>query len=347
MVAPSTDSDMPPVITIPPEMNLPEGVHLGITKVEGPKDMVEKATQIATQLKKIIDDKNLFIVIRNKRHTFVEGWTALLSLIGVTPREEGDEQYPNGDWKVTVGLYTYSGQCVGRASAICGMDEKDKNGELTWASRPSYARRSMAATRATGKAARLSFSWIMVLAGYAPTPAEEMQGLGNEEGFQNSETAAVAPADYRVSIKKAKEYFGGNAPTMTQLFERDPEYVGWIAEKITDKPVGDMARAFLKDHPLPAKADNITEAQPHDQVALIGLNIRKAMHSGTPVDTKIFWMFQRASGFDQSFANDIRMKHTTGKVTDWAGAVNELFFEWNRFMEREGETYLIPLGDAS
>ena len=32
----------------------------------------------------------------------------------------------------------------------------------------------MAQTRATGKACRLAFSWIMALAGYEPTPAEEM-----------------------------------------------------------------------------------------------------------------------------------------------------------------------------
>jgi hypothetical protein len=46
--------------------------------------------------------------------------------------------------------------------------------EPTWAKRPGYARRSMAVTRATGKAFRLGFSWIMTLAGYEVTPAEEM-----------------------------------------------------------------------------------------------------------------------------------------------------------------------------
>ena len=35
----------------------------------------------------------------------------------------------------------------------------------------------MAITRATGKAFRLNYSWIMALAGYEPTPAEEMPTL--------------------------------------------------------------------------------------------------------------------------------------------------------------------------
>ena len=57
----------------------------------------------------------------------------------------------------------------------CGSDDElDRYGKPVWSTRPRYARRSMAQTRATGKACRLAFSWIMALAGYEPTPAEEM-----------------------------------------------------------------------------------------------------------------------------------------------------------------------------
>lgn len=334
MVTPDQD-----IITIPEGATLPEGVHLGTIKILGPQDMVERATSIATQLKKIIDDKQLFIQIRNKRHTFVEGWTTMLSMIGVSPQEVDDMQYPNGDWKVTVGLYTYAGQCVGRASAICGMDEKDKNGDPTWADKPSYARRSMAATRATGKAARLSFSWIMILAGYAATPAEEMNFLGSGESLPQQEENKASPGEFRVSLKKVKDKFGVPFLTMAELFEKDPEYVGWIAEKITDKPVGDMARLFLKDHPLPAKADQITEALSHEKVSELARNLRKAMDSGSHMETSTFWTFQRATGFDHAFANDIRLKHTSNKVTDWNKAMHEMFLEWDKYMDREGEPH--------
>ena len=67
------------------------------------------------------------------------------------------------------------GACISRASAECGApDELDRYGKPVWSSRPRYARRSMAQTRATGKACRLAFSWVMSLAGYEPTPFEEM-----------------------------------------------------------------------------------------------------------------------------------------------------------------------------
>jgi hypothetical protein len=60
---------------------------------------------------------------------------------------------------------------ISRASAECGAP-----GEERWHDADDYAKRSMAATRATSKACRLAFSWIMTLAGYEATPAEEIEG---------------------------------------------------------------------------------------------------------------------------------------------------------------------------
>jgi hypothetical protein len=46
--------------------------------------------------------------------------------------------------------------------------------ERNWSHRDDYALRSMAQTRAVAKALRLCLGWIMSLAGYEATPAEEM-----------------------------------------------------------------------------------------------------------------------------------------------------------------------------
>ncbi len=63
------------------------------------------------------------------------------------------------------------GAIMGKGSAICGNDEE------SWAASPAYAKRSMAVTRATGKACRMAFGWLMSLAGYESTPKEEMDSL--------------------------------------------------------------------------------------------------------------------------------------------------------------------------
>ena len=88
-------------------------------------------------------------------------------MLGVTAREVKTTEQ-DGIYIAIVELVRMSdGACISRASAECGE-------EKPWNTRPRYARRSMAQTRATGKACRLAFSWIMSLAGYEVTPAEEM-----------------------------------------------------------------------------------------------------------------------------------------------------------------------------
>lgn len=134
-----------------------------------PSRLINGATEIANVLKSVVEQQKLFTPIGGKKYVNVEGWTTLGSLMGIIPREVDVTELEDGSYTAVVELYnTRTGQVVGRGSALCGREEK------TWHSRPRYALRSMAVTRATGKAFRLSFSWIMSLAGYAATPAEEM-----------------------------------------------------------------------------------------------------------------------------------------------------------------------------
>jgi hypothetical protein len=144
-------------------------MHLGGLITKSPADVVLQATEIASVLAGVIQSRKLFSVIRGKKYVRVEGWNTLMAMISVSPREVAVEEHDDGGYTATVELVrTTDGMVVGRASASVGMDES------TWASRAKYARRSMAITRATGKAARLSFSWIVAMSGYEVTPAEEM-----------------------------------------------------------------------------------------------------------------------------------------------------------------------------
>lgn len=170
-------------------------VRLGSVPITNPGEMVAKATEYANVLADIIIKQDLFKVIQNRRYVLCEGWTTLGAMLGVVPVEESCEALPDGHGyvaKVTL-IRTSDGSTVGGASAECTKDEP------TWKSRSSYALRSMSITRATGKAFRLSFSWIMKLAGFEPTPAEEM----NED--RGSREAAQEVAQRKIAEHEAKK----------------------------------------------------------------------------------------------------------------------------------------------
>lgn len=160
-------------------------VSLGTLQASNPATLVSGAAELASQLAIVINKQNLATVIKGKRFVNVEGWTTLATMLGVTAREVLTVEQ-DGIYTATVELVRMSdGACISRASAECGSpDELDKYGKPVWSNRPRYARRSMAQTRATGKACRLAFSWIMSLAGYEVTPAEEMLPIIEAEQMQ-------------------------------------------------------------------------------------------------------------------------------------------------------------------
>ncbi len=135
------------------------------------KQLVEKATKMADMLVPIIDKKNLYTDIKGKKYVRAEGWTTMLAMLGIMPEVEWSQKLDREDelaYEARVILKTIDGKIISAAEAMCSSKEKNWNG------RDEYAIRSMAQTRATGKAARLPFAWIMSLAGYEATPAEEI-----------------------------------------------------------------------------------------------------------------------------------------------------------------------------
>ena len=145
----------------------PAPVSLGILHGTSPAALMSGASEMAGELAKMIEAQRLWDPINGKKYVKVEGWTTLAVMMGVVAREVSTTE-DNGVYTAVVELVRMSdGACISRASAECGE-------EAPWNKRPRYARRSMAQTRATGKACRLAFSWVMSLAGYEPTPLEEM-----------------------------------------------------------------------------------------------------------------------------------------------------------------------------
>jgi hypothetical protein len=144
-----------------------------------PKTSIENAAKIATAIADVIEKQKLYINIQGRKYVKVDAFIALGNIQGIFPKETKVVEHEDGTFESSVDLIDRAtGRVIGGASAICGMDEP------TWKNRPRFARRSMATTRATGKAFRLHHAWILALAGYETTPSEEMD-----------HTITTAPAD--------------------------------------------------------------------------------------------------------------------------------------------------------
>lgn len=156
----------------------PQQVNLFGT--ESPTEVIKRATEVAEVLKEVLVKQQLISTIKGREHVRVEGWTLLGTMLGVFPVNIWTRKLDDG-WEARVEARTLSGAVVGAAEAECLRSEN------TWKSRDDYALRSMAQTRATSKALRQPLGFVVSLAGFDPTPAEEMPRDGGGGGYGDYE----------------------------------------------------------------------------------------------------------------------------------------------------------------
>lgn len=157
-------------------------------RTDDPLEVVEKAGRVADALKGVLVRQGLTARIQGRDHVLVEGWTTLGSMLGVFPVLAWTRKVPDG-WEARVEARTLDGRVIGAAESECLRTEKE------WGPKPSrgkpredFALRSMAQTRATSKALRAPLGFIVTLAGYAATPAEEMPDDGPAAPAPNAPT---------------------------------------------------------------------------------------------------------------------------------------------------------------
>lgn len=139
-----------------------------------PEIVLAEAQRAAQALKKVIDAQEKKVVFNGKTYLGFESWQTVGRFYGITakvtevkPIEFGDAR---GFSAKAVALRS-DGQEIGGAESMCLDDEAN------WSKKPLFQLASMAQTRAAAKALRGVLSWVVVLAGYEPTPAEEMNAV--------------------------------------------------------------------------------------------------------------------------------------------------------------------------
>lgn len=154
---------------------LQEAAPLALFGTTDPLEVIRVASGVATALARVVNEQKLYAVVNGKKFPTVEAWTLLGSMLGVFPVTEWVHELLNEDgtvrgFEARVRAQTLSGRTVGAGEARCIRGESQ-----TWHLKAQeYAVSSMAQTRATSKALRGPLDFVFKLAGFQPTPAEEM-----------------------------------------------------------------------------------------------------------------------------------------------------------------------------
>jgi hypothetical protein len=208
---------------------------------DDPKEVIQRAAAHAAVLKDIIVDRHLYKTIGGKNHVLIEGWTTLGSQVGVFAIVTHTEQI-DGGWKASAEARRLNGDVVGAGDQIC-LDS-----EQNWKGKPSYALLGMAQTRAMSRALRAPLGFIVELAGYAVTPAEEMQDVAqgpNPSATGNDTKKATQPQIARMmTLAGELDKKGGGVP---EGFDTWGEYIkAYIKERWGHESRKDLTRGQIE-----------------------------------------------------------------------------------------------------
>ena len=167
-------------------------------------DRPMQMAKMATLLKSHILKNNLFVPIMGKNYVMVEGWQFAGGMVGLFPRVAKVEQLEPGKWMAHVEIVDQkTREVISSGYAVCSKAEQKKR------TFDDYAILSMAQTRAIGKAYRNLLGWVMKMAGYESTPAEEIRGEQTKnvpkEGMNKVANIMASESDKQRIIKLANE----------------------------------------------------------------------------------------------------------------------------------------------
>lgn len=207
-----------------------------ITLWRQPEQILSDATRAAKALQSVLAGKKNPVKFNGEQYLEFEDWQVLCQFFHLSVGVETTEFVEFGSvqgFKATAVLRNdTTGEVISRAESMClnnednwGMvteyewkDVLDGNGKKIWdallfqgkggykrekvkvgeKAKPLFQIMSMAQTRACAKACRNKLSWVVVMAGYKPTPVEEMAGFNQE-----SEFGTEPPSKGRSSRKQA------------------------------------------------------------------------------------------------------------------------------------------------
>lgn len=158
-----------------------------------PADVIIFGKNAAEVLKDVVKQANLIKNINGQDYMMFEGWQTVGKFFktnaGIEWTKQVTEEGKIVGFEARAYVKNEEGNIISTSESYCGRDEPN------WRARPLFAIRSMAQTRACAKALRQVYSWVVVLAGYKPTPVEEMDGFEKDTEIKKPHPVPLVPED--------------------------------------------------------------------------------------------------------------------------------------------------------
>jgi hypothetical protein len=219
-----------------------------IRMARSPETVLAEAKLCAKALGRMVEQTKAFTIVGGRKHLHFTAWQTLGSMFRVTPRVRETRYVDYGGVRgfecVAEAFHVPSGQVVSVAESQCLNDEANwnvrpsKNGEVVV---PMFQLRSMAQTRACAKALRNVLSWVVVLAGYEATPAEEM--TDHDAHPAAAETRPAQPVQPPREKVPAQENGNGGAKTISGKQASRIWALGF-SQGVDKKVVGQILRQY-------------------------------------------------------------------------------------------------------
>lgn len=183
----------------------------GLTLLGNPKQMLKQAQEVADTLMEVVEKQKLFQDIGKSRHIEVTAWQFAAHFYGITAkiadvRPVVDDLTGAAGFEATAdAVLIATGQVISSGRAMCLNNEDNwsfrpkyeyQNGNRVQSGQtrvPSFQLASMAQTRAIGKVLSNVLRFVVVLAGFNATPAEEMTGDETDQRQAGEKAAGRDP----------------------------------------------------------------------------------------------------------------------------------------------------------
>jgi hypothetical protein len=136
-----------------------------------PENIIVEADNMAIALYHVVEKQKLYTQIGAKKYLHLEAWQLLgrfSNVHGIVEDVKPVEYFGVNGFRAKAVIKDSIGTELSSAEAVCMTDEE------LWQDKPVFQLMSMAQTRALSKAYRIALSFIVSIAGYSPTPYEEM-----------------------------------------------------------------------------------------------------------------------------------------------------------------------------